>query len=171
MATRPGAPTCLVTGGSGLLGSHIAERLIARRDRVRAVVRPGSARGFLEDLGAEIVTGDLTDPACCEEALRGVDFVYHAAAKVGDWGPWSEFQSGCVDATANVASAAKNEGIKRFVHISSTSAYGHPSEGGPAIEESAELGQNLWWAWGLLHEEQGGVRAALCGSSPGKGCR
>ncbi|HWE35545.1 MAG TPA: NAD-dependent epimerase/dehydratase family protein [Isosphaeraceae bacterium] len=146
----PAGPTTtlsLVTGGTGLLGSHIAERLAARGGRVRALVRPGSDASFLEGLGAEVVRGDLTDPKACAEAVRGVDVVYHAAAKVGDWGSWSEFRSGVIAATANLAGASAKAGVGRFLHISSTSAYGHPAEGGPPVVESAPLGQDLWWPW------------------------
>jgi nucleoside-diphosphate-sugar epimerase len=134
----------LVTGGTGLLGSHLAERLIARGDRVRALVRPGSRTDFLDALGVEIVRGDLTEPAACQAAVADVARVYHCAAKVGDWGRWHEFQTGCIDATRVLAQAAASEGIDRFIHISSTSAYGHPAEGQAPIDESAALGQNVW---------------------------
>jgi nucleoside-diphosphate-sugar epimerase len=134
----------LVTGATGLLGSHIAERLVARGRRVRALVRERSATAFLESLGIELVRGNLTDPAACDRALRGVDTVYHAAAKVGDWGRWSEFQADCIDATRNLADAAGRAGIRRFLHISSTSAYGHPHDQPEPIDESAAMGQNLW---------------------------
>lgn len=140
-------PISLVTGATGLLGSHIAERLVSRGRAVRALVRPGSATSFLEPLGVELVRGDLTDPVSCRNALRGVERVYHAAAKVGDWGTWAEFQSGCLDATRNLADAASRAGVERFVHISSTSAYGHPPEGGPPVQETDPLGQNLWPIW------------------------
>jgi nucleoside-diphosphate-sugar epimerase len=134
----------LVTGATGLLGSHLAQRLIARGDRVRALVRPGSPTGFLDALGTEIVRGDLTDPECCHAAVAGVARVFHCAAKVGDWGRWHEFQTGCIDATRVLAQAAVRAGIDRFIHISSTSAYGHPAERQAAIDESAPLGQNVW---------------------------
>lgn len=137
----------LVTGATGLLGSHIAGALVARGSVVRALVRPRSKTDFLESLGVERVVGDLTDPASCAQAVRGVEAVYHAAAKVGDWGTWHEFQTGCLDATRNLATAAAQAGVDRFVHISSTSAYGHPREGGPPVDESAPLGQNLWRIW------------------------
>jgi 2-alkyl-3-oxoalkanoate reductase len=137
----------LVTGATGLLGSHIAERLVARGERVRALVRPTSQTGFLEGLGVDLVRGDLLDPHACARAVREIDVVYHAAAKVGDWGPWSEFQAGTIEATRNVGEAAALAGVTRFVHISSTSAYGHPAEGGAPIAESAALGQNLWRLW------------------------
>lgn len=146
--TQPsGGRLALVTGGTGLLGSHIAERLTARGDRVRALVRPASDTRFLRSLGAELVVGDLTDPASCLGATSGVDEVYHCAAKVGDWGRWAEFQSGCLDATRVLAEAAVASGVGRFLHISSTSAYGHPAEGGSPVDETAPLGQNFWTFW------------------------
>lgn len=136
-----------MTGATGLLGSHIAERLVKRGDRVRALTRLDSKTGFLERLGVEIVRGDLTNPLDCRKALEGVDLVFHSAAKVGDWGTWPEFQRGCLDATETLAKAATQAKVERFLHISSTSAYGHPVEGGPPIDESAPLGVNLWPVW------------------------
>ncbi len=137
----------LVTGATGLLGSHIAERLAARGFAVRALVRPDSDTRFLDSLGVATIRGDLTDPSACDRATRDQAMVFHAAAKVGDWGTWEEFQSGCLDATTNLAKASLRNGVTRFVHISSTSAYGHPTEGGPPVEETAPLGQNLWAIW------------------------
>jgi nucleoside-diphosphate-sugar epimerase len=140
-------PISLVTGATGLLGSHVTERLVARGDRVRALVRPTSDTRFLRRLGVDLVEGDLTDLASCRRAMERVRVVYHSAAKVGDWGRWPEFQTGCLDATETLAGAAAEACVERFVHISSTSAYGHPKEGGPPVDESAPLGQNLWPVW------------------------
>jgi nucleoside-diphosphate-sugar epimerase len=137
----------LVTGGTGLLGSHIAEQLVARGETVRALVRPGSRTEFLQSLGVELVEGDLTDPESCDKAMQGVEVVYHAAAKVGDWGRWEEFQRGCLDATHHLAEAAIRRKVRRFVHISSTSAYGHPRDGSPPVDESAPMGQGIWRLW------------------------
>ena len=140
----PTRPLDLVTGATGMLGSHIVERLLERGRSVRALVRRGSDTTFLKRFGIELREGDLTDPVSCETAVRGMDHVYHAAAKVGDWGRWEEFQSSCVDATRTLGEAAAREKVKRFVHISSTSAYGHPKEGVAPIKESDPMGQNLW---------------------------
>jgi len=137
----------LITGATGLLGSHVAERLVVQGRRVRALVRPGSDVAFLRSLGVELEVGDLADPASCDRATQGVDVVYHCAAKVGDWGRWPEFQSACLDGTRHLAGAALRSGVGRFLHISSTSAYGHPPEGGPPIDETADLGQSLWPLW------------------------
>ena len=70
--------------------------------------------------------------------------VFHCAAKVGDWGSWKEFQLGCIDATRTLAEASSRAGVDRFVHISSTSAYGHPPDQPTPIDETAALGQNVW---------------------------
>ncbi|MDR3618849.1 MAG: NAD-dependent epimerase/dehydratase family protein [Paludisphaera borealis] len=133
-----------MTGATGLLGSHLVERLCARGDRVRALARQSSATGFLDERGVEVVRGDLTDPSACERALDGINVVYHCAAKVGDWGSWGEFQVGCIDATRTLAEAAVRARVDRFVHVSSTSAYGHPSDREEPIAETHPLGDNIW---------------------------
>ena len=71
----------VVTGATGLLGSHVAEALVARGERVRAVVRPGSDTAFLRGLGVELAPGDLHDPASLRRAVAGADVVYHCAAR------------------------------------------------------------------------------------------
>lgn len=130
-----------------MLGSHIAARLVARGDQVRALVRSTSDTRFLGDLGVDLAVGNLADPASLRLAVQGIDTVYHCAAKVGDWGKWREFQTDCLDATRNLALAALDAEVRRFLHISSTSAYGHPTEGGPPVDETAPLGQNFWPVW------------------------
>jgi nucleoside-diphosphate-sugar epimerase len=137
----------LVTGATGLLGSHIAERLVGAGVAVRALVRPTSQTDFLESLGVQLVRGDLTSAEDVARALDGVTTVYHAASKVGDWGSWADFERDCLGATRTLANAAVRADVRRFVHISSTSAYGHPREGGPPILEDDALGQNLWPLW------------------------
>jgi nucleoside-diphosphate-sugar epimerase len=134
----------LVTGATGLLGSHLAERLIVQGNQVRVLVRPGSRTEFLDALGVEVMRGDLTDQAACAAAVADIALIFHCAAKVGDWGRWHEFQTGCVDATQTLAQAAARAGVVRFLHISSTSAYGHPPDQETPIDESATLGQNVW---------------------------
>ncbi len=134
----------LVTGATGLLGSHLIERLRARGDQARALVRTASDTRFLDSLGVEVVRGDLTDPAACDRALDGVDVVFHCAAKVGDWGSWREFQVGCMEATRTLAEASSRAGVGRFVHVSSTSAYGHPTDREEPITEDHPLGENIW---------------------------
>ncbi|MCH8853962.1 MAG: NAD-dependent epimerase/dehydratase family protein, partial [Planctomycetes bacterium] len=137
----------LVTGATGLLGSHIVEQLHKRGRPVRALVRRSSDITWLETLPVEIVYGDVTDPASIERAMQGVQTVYHAAARVGDWGAWHEFQSITIDGTANMIHAAERVGVDRFVHISSISVYGYVDGEGVSFDESAPLGYGLYrWA-------------------------
>jgi nucleoside-diphosphate-sugar epimerase len=136
----------LVTGATGLLGSHLAEQLIQAGFRVRALVRSQSDTGFLQKLGVECIPGDLRDFESILRAMQGVDTVFHAAAKVGDWGTRQEFQQYTIGGTANVAQACLRTGIRRLVHVSSTSAYGHPSWDAAAIDENCPLG-NQFWVW------------------------
>ncbi len=133
----------LITGATGLLGSHICEQLAARGEPVRALVRKTSDTRFLDGLDVELACGDITDPASLPAAMKGVQTVYHAAARVGDWGPWREFVAVSVDGTANMLAASRAEGVKRFMHVSSISAYGHPDGAGMVLDESAPLGVKL----------------------------
>lgn len=132
----------LVTGATGLLGSHIVELLRQRGESVRVLCRPGSDAAFLKLLGAEVFQGDVTDPPSLAQACDGVDVVFHAAARVGDWGPWSEFQRITIDGTRHLVKICQQKNVSRFIHISSISAYGHIHQ--PVVlDESAPLGKNL----------------------------
>jgi nucleoside-diphosphate-sugar epimerase len=133
----------LVTGATGLLGSHIAEQLRLRGERVRALVRPTSQTAFLESIGVELVNGDLSDAESMQLACQGIDTVYHAAARVGDWGPWPEFVEITVEGTRKLVQAAEAAKVRRFLHISSISTYGHPDGEGLVLDESAPLGRSV----------------------------
>ncbi len=133
----------LVTGASGLLGSHIVEQLRLRDRAVRVLVRTGSDRSWLQTQGVEFVEGDLNDKAALARACQGVKVVYHSAARVGDWGPWEEFVEFTINGSRNLAEAAAAAGVERFLHISSISSYGHPNQEGQVVDETAPLGVNL----------------------------
>jgi nucleoside-diphosphate-sugar epimerase len=113
----------LVSGATGFLGSHVAERLMAAGHAVRVLAyHPGKAR-YLESLGAEIVEANLTAPATLRRATAGVDLVFHCAALVSNWAPWSQFQAVTVRGTENLLAAAAGAGVSRFVHISTIRVY------------------------------------------------
>lgn len=138
----------LVTGATGMLGSHIAEQLRLRDFPVRAIVRASSDTTFLKSIGVETVRGSLEDPASLKSACQGVDVVYHAAARVGDWGPWHEFVRDTIEGTQHLLDAAADAKLRRFLHISSISAYGHVNGEGRVFDESAPLGRELYkWAY------------------------
>jgi len=137
----------LVTGATGLLGSHIAEQLRRRNLPVRVLVRPGSDRTWLATQNVEFAEGDVTDRGSLVRACAGVDVVYHSAAKVGDWGPWEEFQRITIEGTRNVVEAAVAAGVRRLVHISSISCYGYHTRE-VTVDETFELGYKLYrWAY------------------------
>jgi len=134
----------LITGATGFLGSHIAEQLVNRQERVRALVRPSSDTRFLEKLNVEILSGDLNEPDSIRQALKSVDTVYHAAAFVGDWGPWRQFYSGTVETTRNLVEACRRSACPRILHVSSISVYGKQPAIRGEYSEDLPTGQNHW---------------------------
>lgn len=165
-----GSGLSLVTGGTGLLGSHIAEQLHRRDRRIRAYCRAGSDTAFLRSLGAEIIDGDLTDCEAVRRACAGVDVVYHAAARVGDWGPWEDFVRVSVDGTQHLLDGAVAARVRRFLHISSISVYGHVDGEGRVFDESAPLGVNMHkWSYytrAKIEAEKRAWAMHACGRMP-----
>lgn len=120
----------LLTGGSGFLGSHIAEQLRERGDTVRALVRKSSVVAALEKIGVELAFANLERGEGLDEALEGVDAIIHCAGIVKAKKP-DEFHEVNAVGTMHLLDAAKKRGkqIKRFIYISSLEAYG-PSPAG-----------------------------------------
>jgi len=119
------------------------ERLLESGEPVRALVRASSDTRRLDQWGVEKVIGDITDASSLPSAMAGVHRVFHAAAQVGDWGPWEKFVAISIDGTRNMLEAAREAKVTRFVHVSSISAYGHPNGKGLILDETAPLGVNL----------------------------
>jgi len=136
-----------VTGATGQLGSHIAEQLRAAGERVRALARPGSDARFLEQIGVEIVPGDMADASALRKLFAGADVVYNCAARVSDWGPWKAFADEAVAGARNLLDACRAEKVPRLLHVSSISVYGHHKlPPGQEITETTKLG-NKFWLW------------------------
>jgi 2-alkyl-3-oxoalkanoate reductase len=114
----------LITGATGLVGSHVAEQARQRGLRVRALCRPSADTSLLGDWGVEIVTGDLDDAASLKDACADVAVIVHCAARVGDWGPTAEYRRVNVDGTRALLDAALNTGLlDRWIQISSLGVY------------------------------------------------
>jgi len=115
------APLALVTGATGMIGSHLVRRLLDEGWRVRALVRAASDTALLRSWGLELAQGDLADPpAALADRFRGVQYVFHCAAMVSDWAPLAEMMRVNVAGTRNLAEAALGGGsLKRFVYLSS----------------------------------------------------
>ena len=114
--------TVLVTGGSGLVGSHVIEALHSRGENVRALVRSES-RSAVEALGAESVIGDVTDAQAWRNAAQGVRAIVHAAALVAPHARYAEFEHVNVGGTRLATEAARSVGA-RLIHVSSVAVYG-----------------------------------------------
>lgn len=125
-----------LTGGTGFVGSHVAERALAEGHHIRALARPQSDTTFLASLGAEIVRGDLADAVSLRRGAEGCDAVIHAAAKVMDWGPWEDYYEETVAASRRVFDAAVAAGVQRAVHVSSVAVYGKESVLRGEVDES-----------------------------------
>jgi len=130
-------PTYLVTGGAGFIGSHIAEALSARGDRVRVLDDLSSGRlENLEGLGVEFVRGSLCDAAACRTAVAGVTGIFHEAAQVSVprsiEDPQASYATN-VQGTLQLLEAARAAGVARVVFAASSAAYGN-SETLPKIE-------------------------------------
>jgi nucleoside-diphosphate-sugar epimerase len=114
----------LVTGGTGLVGSHVVERAREMGIRTRALVRPSANCSQLMSWGGEVTAGDLTDAASLKTAVEGATVIVHCAAKVGDWGPVDDYRDVNVHGLETLLEAAEANGtLKRFVQISSLGVY------------------------------------------------
>jgi UDP-glucose 4-epimerase len=122
---------CLVTGGSGFIGSHLVEALVQRGDTVRVLDNfstgdPTNLERAREQV--RVFDGDVTDPEAVRAAVRGAEVVYHQAAlasvprSVAD--PLATHQA-CATGTLHVLMAAREAGVRRVVYAASSSAYGN----------------------------------------------
>ena len=105
--------TVLVTGGTGFIGPHVVHTLRARETPVRALVRNPARATRLAAWGADLVGGDVTDPASLHAACEGVDTVVHLVAIIK--GRPQDFERVMAEGTRNVVAAAQQAGARRFV--------------------------------------------------------
>ncbi len=114
----------LVTGATGLVGSHVAQRARGMGIRTRALVRASADASLLDRWGVETIIGDITDAASLAPAVRDATIIVHCAAKVGDWGPIDDYRAVNVKGLANLLASAEKAGTrKRLIHISSLGVY------------------------------------------------
>ncbi len=120
----------LVTGATGLVGSHLAQQLVEAGEAVRALVRPTSDVRRLQALGIELAPGDLNDEKSLRSACRGVQIVYHCAARLPLGGRRERFYRTNVQATAALLRAAQAAEVERFVYTSTVDVYGYADQRG-----------------------------------------
>lgn len=125
----------VVTGAGGFIGSHLVEALVREGAQVKALVRytSTSSRGHLAGLSPDVAknvaidVGNVEDPVCVRELVRGADVVFHLAALIGI--PYSyvapyQYVATNITGTLNVLEAVRREGVGRMVHTSTSETYG-----------------------------------------------
>jgi nucleoside-diphosphate-sugar epimerase len=124
----------LVTGGTGFIGSHLAEE--GRRRGAEVVVfgltdRPEEQANaqLLRGLGAEVISGSITDAELCRKAARGATHIFHLAVAMREGGKSDEFfETINLDGTRHLLEASVGQ-VERFVYCSTIGIYGHRAPG------------------------------------------
>jgi dTDP-glucose 4,6-dehydratase len=144
----------LVTGAGGFIGSHVTERLVECGARTRALVRYNALgrAGWLDESPSrgdvEIVAGDLADRDVLRRACDGVDVVFHLAALIAipySYRAPSSYVRTNVEGTLNVLQAARDAGVSRVVHTSTSEVYG-TAQAVPITETHPLRGQSPYAA-------------------------
>ena len=126
---------CLVTGGCGFLGSWVVRQLVEDGKQVRVLAVPGESRENLEGLEVEIIEGDVRSRADAEEAVKGVDTVFHAAAIYQDWAPDpTRMYDVNLRGTFSMLEASRRAGVEKVIYTASMASIGRPPPGQYADE-------------------------------------
>ena len=146
----------LVTGADGFIGSHLVEYLVKEGYTVKAfcIYNSSGSWGWLDSLPPalqdelEVVLGDIRDPLCVREAMRGCDQVFHLAALIAI--PYSyvapaSYIDTNIHGTLNVVQAARDLGVQRVVHTSTSETYG-TAQFVPITETHPLVGQSPYAA-------------------------
>ncbi|WP_009632098.1 NAD-dependent epimerase/dehydratase family protein [Synechocystis sp. PCC 7509] len=125
----------LVTGANGFTGSHLVKVLVEKGDRVVGLVRKSSNLDRLANCNVELVYGDITDTSALQQAMTGVDVVFHTAAYV-ELGivDEKEMERVNVEGTRAVLEVAKACGISKMVYCSTIGVFGDTQ--GQTIDET-----------------------------------
>ena len=120
-------PVAFVTGGTGFLGLNLIEQLLAQSWEVIALHRPTSKLKHLREKDIQLVEGSITEPNSLITILpEKVDAVFHVAGNTNLWSRRNHIQTrDNVEGTQNMVAAALKRQARRFIHTSSTAAYGH----------------------------------------------
>ncbi|MFI0720289.1 NAD-dependent epimerase/dehydratase family protein [Streptomyces sp. NPDC021224] len=145
----------LVTGATGQVGRRFVPRLLQRTgpdDTVRVLVRDEARAEPLARAGAEVLAGDLREPADVARALEGTDAVVNVAAAFRGV-PDDECMAVCRDAAVALGEAAAAAGVTRFVQVSTNLVYG-TGHGRPSVEDDVPVpGGRMWGAYPAAKKE------------------
>lgn len=125
-----------MTGATGFTGGALATKLSEQGNSVVALVRETGDVSHLQNLGVELVYGDIVDPIALTEAAKGIDIIYHIAAVYRTAGHSDQYyQDVNVGGVKNIIDAARRHKVKRTVHCSTIGVHGDIEEI-PSDEES-----------------------------------
>lgn len=138
----------LITGATGLVGSHLLRRLVLGGKKVRATYRNSIPVSDIAHL-VEWVQADILDVLALEDAMQHIEQVYHCAAVVS-FSPdqKKQLQHVNIEGTANVVNAALNAGVKKMVFMSSVAALGR-------IREDVAIDETMNWTPETSNSEYG----------------
>lgn len=147
----------LVTGGTGLVGSHLLFKLVSEGEKVRAIYRRKQKLEHVKNVFAyfsnspdaifdaiEWVEADITDIPAMEIAFDGVDFVYHCAALVSfEPDKYNILKKINIEGTANIVNLCLAYHVKKLCYVSSVAALGAPKPSEKFIDESTQWNKEL----------------------------
>lgn len=128
-----------LTGATGFVGSHMLRRLAKEGHAVVASARSASSEAALAAAGASPWIGAIEPGAGLLQALQGCDAIVHCAAHLRMWGPWHEFEASNVGLTRTLLEAARQAGVRHFIHISAGSVVLQAPGPMVDVDESAPL--------------------------------
>lgn len=123
----------LITGAGGFIGSHLTERLVELGAKVRGFVHYNAqgVPGWLEESPlrkeVEVIAGDIVDRDSVQNAVRGVEIVFHLAALIGipySYSAPSSYVRTNIEGTLNILTCGREMGVGRVVHTSTSEVYG-----------------------------------------------
>ena len=140
----------LVTGGTGLVGSHLLKQLIKGEESIRAIYRDEKSLNKIKHFfilfniswsdvlkKVEWVKSDLLNPAVLEDAFIGIDHVYHCAAMVSfKKRDKKQMLKVNIEGTSNVVNLSLDYNVKKLCHVSSTAAIGNTTNGDLRTEKN-----------------------------------
>jgi len=157
---------CLITGGAGFLGSHIAQQLAEEGHEIRVLDNFSSgSRNNLSGIDAELMDGDIRDTDALARACRGTDCIFHMAAFVSVFESvrqprlTHEINSG---GTFNVLEAAREAGVRRVILASTAAVYGN-NPASPKTEDMPLLPESPYAASKIDGENSAALFASLYG--------
>jgi dihydroflavonol-4-reductase len=154
-----------VTGATGFVGSHVARALADQGADLRLLVRSNSNLKNIQDLKADLFTGDLRDPASLEKGIAGCDAIFHVAA---DYRLWvrdpDEMYRANVEGTRAILAAARKNKVRRVVYTSSVATMGFTDNALADENSPVDLGKMIGpYKRSKFMAEQVAIEAARAG--------